>query len=127
MSPLVMGEVVKLGRVVFPYDGFYMLEVIVFVLYKLLMPYKSLSEEIQDRRRCMQNKFLRRIKMNGYTFRGSNSYCHFASHLTRDQLLKKRFAPGGKLFPLRLDPILKGLHCPEKQTENHKSCFPLLK
>ena len=23
-------------------------------------------------------------------------------------------------FPLRVDPILKGLHCPGKQTESHK-------
>ena len=45
----------------------------------------------------------------------------FASHLIRGQLLKKRIcSPWSKLFPLRVDPILKGLHFPGKQTELKK-------
>ena len=39
--------------------------------------------------------------------------------------LRKEFAPMSKFFPLRVDPIMKRLHCPGKQTGSHKSCFPL--
>ena len=40
----------------------------------------------------------------------------FASHLISDQLLKE-FAPLGVIFfPVRIDPFLKGLHCPGKLT-----------
>ena len=50
----------------------------------------------------------------------------FASYLIRGLLLKERIcSPRSKFFPLRADPILKGLHCPEKQTGSHKNCFPL--
>ena len=70
------------------------------------------------------------IKVNGYTFRGSNSFIlfFFASHLFRGQHLKERIcSPRSKFFPLRVDPILKGLHCPGKQTGSHKSRLPLQK
>ena len=61
-------------------------------------------------------------KVNGYTVRGSNYFIFiFASHLIRSQLLKKRIcSPRSKFIPLRVDSILKGLHCPRKQTGRHK-------
>ena len=30
-----------------------------------------------------------------------------------------------KFVHLRVDPILKGISCPGKQTRNHRICFPL--
>ena len=52
----------------------------------------------------------------------------FASHLIRGQLFKKKnLAIQEQFFPLKGNPILKGLHCPGKQTGSHKSCFPLQK
>ena len=67
------------------------------------------------------------IKVNGYTFRRSNSFIFiFASHLISGQLLKKRICSfRSKFFSLRVDPIFRGLHCSGKQTGSHKSCFPL--
>ena len=67
------------------------------------------------------------FKVNGYTFRGSNSYfLFFASHLIRGQLLKKRIcSPRSKFFPLRVGPVLEGLDCQGKRTGNHESCSPL--
>ena len=64
--------------------------------------------------------------MFGYTFKGSNSASFiFASHLIRGHLLKRTVCSSrSKFFPLRVDPILKGLHCPEKETGSHKSCIP---
>ena len=63
----------------------------------------------------------------GYTFRGSNSFIFiFASHLNGGQLLKKRIcSPRSKFFSLRVDPVLKGLHCPVKQIGSKKNCLPL--
>ena len=44
------------------------------------------------------------INVKGYTFRGSNFYFYFASHLIRDQLLKTRICSlMSKFFPLRVD------------------------
>ena len=59
----------------------------------------------------------------------SNSFIFiFASQLIRGQFLKKRIcSPKSKFFPLRVDPIWKGLHCPGRQTGSHKNCFLLLK
>ena len=58
------------------------------------------------------------LKMDGYTFRGSNYVIFiFASHLIRDQLLKKRICShGSKFFPLRVDSILGKLRPPDEQT-----------
>ena len=59
-----------------------------------------------------------------FSCRGSNSFI-FASHLIRGQLLKERICfPRSKFFPVRVDLILKGLHCPGKGTGSHRSCFP---
>ena len=60
---------------------------------------------------------------------GSNSaIIIFASLLNRDQLLRERICSWwSKFFPLRVDPIFKGLHCPEKQKGNFKSNSPLYK
>ena len=71
----------------------------------------------------------------------------FASHLISGQLLKKitcfprkdffvllvvnlkkkkrLFSPRNSFFSYRVDPILKVLHYPGKQTGSHKSCVPL--
>ena len=68
------------------------------------------------------------FKVNRYPFRGSNSIFIFVSHLLRGQFLKKRiYSLQSKFFLLRIDLILKGLHCPGKQKLSHKSCFPLFK
>ena len=71
--------------------------------------------------------FVINIKVNGYTLGEATLYFFiYASHLIRGQLLKKRICSfRSKFFPLRVDPILKGLLCPENQTGSHKSCFPL--
>ena len=62
--------------------------------------------------------------MNGNTVRGSNLFFHFASHVLRDQFLKKPMAAlGAKSFLLRVDSILKGLNCPAKQTKVTKVNF----
>ena len=42
------------------------------------------------------------------------------SHLIRGKLLNKRIC---KFFPLKADPILKGLHYPGQQKQSHKSHF----
>ena len=49
-----------------------------------------------------------------FSCRGSNSFIFiFASHLIRGQLLKERiYFPRSKSFPVIVDLILKGLHCP---------------
>ena len=53
--------------------------------------------------------------MNEFSFRGSNSFIFiFASHLIRGQLSMSKF------FPLRVDPSLKGLHCPRKHKKSQK-------
>ena len=59
-----------------------------------------------------------KLKVNEYTFRGNNSFIFiFATHLIRGQLLKKRIcSPRSKFFPLRVDPILKGLHNKQEVT-----------
>ena len=59
---------------------------------------------------------LHRFKVNKYTFRGSNSFIFmFSSHFIWGQLVKKRICSRrSKFFPLRVDHILKGLHCPGK-------------
>ena len=45
----------------------------------------------------------------------------FISHLISGQLIKKRVgSPRSKVFPLRIDPMLKGLHCPGKQKGSDK-------
>ena len=42
-----------------------------------------------------------RLKMNGYTFRGSNSFIFiFASHLSIGKFLKKEFAPKEQILSL---------------------------
>ena len=53
------------------------------------------------------------LRVNGYTFRGSNSIIFiFASPISGVNSLTKEFAP--------LDPPLIGLHCPGKQTGSRK-------
>ena len=67
------------------------------------------------------------IKVNGYTFRGSN--CHF--HCCLPYILVsshkgKNLPPlGGKFFPFRVDPALGRLCPPGKQTGSHEYCLPL--
>ena len=39
-------------------------------------------------------------------------------------LKEKNLLPRSKFFSLRVDLILKALHCPGKQTGSHKSCVP---
>ena len=48
------------------------------------------------------------LKMNGYTFRGSNSVIFIiASHINWGHLIKERIRfHQSKFFPLRVDPIL---------------------
>ena len=61
-------------------------------------------------------------------FEGETSCYLFASHFVRGQILKKRISiPRSNFFPLRVEPILPGLHCPGKQTRNPKSCPPFVK
>ena len=55
----------------------------------------------------------------GYTFRGRNSFIFiFTSHLIGGQHLKKRICSP------RVDPVLKGLHCPGKQIGSEKKLSP---
>ena len=70
-----------------------------------------------------------RLKVNRYTYRGSNSFIFiFVSHLTWGQFLKKGICSHrSKFFPLRVDPTLKGLHCPEKRAGSHKKLSPFVK
>ena len=59
------------------------------------------------------------------TLSGEATLFIFASHLIRDRLLMKRICSHrSKFFPVRVDPVLKGLHYPGKKTGSHKSCFP---
>ena len=59
------------------------------------------------------------LNVYGYTFSVSNSYLHFLPPiLSRVNSLKK-------FFSLRVDTILKGLHCPGKQAGSHENCLPL--
>ena len=63
-------------------------------------------------------------KVNGYTFRGSNSvfFSFFASLLNGAQLLMERICSSrSKFFSLRVDHIFKGLHCPGKSARNLRS------
>ena len=62
------------------------------------------------------------VPVCGYTFKGSNSYFYFCL-LSHGSAQKRIFSPKSKFFPFRVDPILKGLHCPGKQTGSYKSCF----
>ena len=42
--------------------------------------------------------------------------------------MKKRIcSPRSKFFPLRVDPIWKGLHCPGKQNKKSQKLFPFVK
>ena len=64
------------------------------------------------------------FKVNRCTFRGSNTFIFiFVSHLIRGEPLQI-CSPRSEFFPLRVDPILKGLHYSGKQTGSHKGCFP---
>ena len=46
--------------------------------------------------------------------------------LNRGSFLKERIcSTRSKFLSLRVEPILKGLLSPWKQTRSHKSCFPL--
>ena len=67
------------------------------------------------------------IKVNGYTFRGSNSAIFILTFfLNGGLLLKEKICSyRSKFFPLRVDPIFKRLYFPGKQTERYKSYFPL--
>ena len=69
------------------------------------------------------------LKVNGYTFRGSNSVIFiFVYHFSRSQLLKKWICSHwSKFFPLRVDPISGGLHPSGKQTGSDKNCLSLKK
>ena len=68
------------------------------------------------------------IKVNGYTFKGSNSTTiTFSFFPLFSQVNGKNLLPRSKFSPLRVGPILKGLCYPGKQTGNHKSCFPCKK
>ena len=62
-----------------------------------------------------------KFKVNGYTFRGSNStFIIFASLLTGDQFLKERICSSrNKFFPVRIDPLLGRLSPLAKQTGSH--------
>ena len=59
------------------------------------------------------------LKVNGYTFMGSNScHFHFASLFNGDQLLQKKICSfRSNFFPLRVDPILEGFRYPEKRIQ----------
>ena len=60
-----------------------------------------------------RSHFERVALSNGYTFRGTNSFIFIlVSYLIRGRVLKERICPTwSKFSPLRVDPILKGLHC----------------
>ena len=67
--------------------------------------------------------------VNGLTVRGNNSAIFiFVSLLNGNQLLKKRVnSIRNKIFPLRLDPFLKGLLSKEADRKSHKKAVPLCK
>ena len=68
-----------------------------------------------------------KCKVNGYTFRGSNSVIFIvASHINWGHIIKERLCSHwSKFIPLRVDPIL-GRLCPSgKQTGSHENCLPL--
>ena len=63
------------------------------------------------------------LKVNG---EATLLFSFFVSHLIRGQLLEKRICSlRSKFFPLRVDTILKEVHCPGKETGSHKNCLPL--
>ena len=70
-----------------------------------------------------------RVKINGYTFRGSDSAISiFASLLNIGQLLKERICfCRSKFFPLRVDPITHWFNSPGKQEGSYLSSFPVIK
>ena len=67
------------------------------------------------------------VKVNGYTFKGSNSVIFIvASHINGGHLIKVKICSHrSKFFPLRVDPILGRLCPPGKQTGSHENCLPL--
>ena len=69
-----------------------------------------------------------RFKVNGYTFKGSNSCIFiFASHLIRGQLLKERICSSrSKFFPLRVDPFGRASSSREANRKSQK-LIPLAK
>ena len=69
------------------------------------------------------------MKVNGYTFRVSNSPIFiFIPRLNKGQFIKERICSSRiRLFSLRVDPLLAGLSSSRKQTGSHKSLFPFVK
>lgn len=68
-------------------------------------------------------------KQNVYIYRWSNSF-HFHFHRPSNcgQILKERICFfWSKFFPFKLDPVMKGLYYPRKETGTHKSFFPFAK
>ena len=66
-------------------------------------------------------------QVNGYTFRGSNSFFFiFVSHLIRDELLKTQiYSLKSQSFPLRMAPIENGCIVHERKQEVPESCSSL--
>ena len=85
-----------------------------------------LFREEKDKRNGRKNGEHMYLKVNGYTFKGSNSFInlHKGSNLKEKNLL-----PRSKFFPVRVDPILKRAVWSSKQQKAnrnfYKSCFPL--
>ena len=65
-------------------------------------------------------------KDDWYTFRANTStFSYFASLLNGDQHLKERICfSRSNVFTLRVDPILKGLHCAGECTSSQERCYP---
>ena len=63
--------------------------------------------------------YLNVLKLNGYTFRGSNSYFRFLPPVSFGvNSQRKEFAPvGTNVFPLRINSILKGCMVQKSQEE----------
>ena len=65
--------------------------------------------------------------VNGYTSRGSNSVIFIViSHMNLGHLIKEIICScWSKFIPLRVDPNLRRLCLPCKQTGSHKNYLPL--
>ena len=65
--------------------------------------------------------------MYEYTSRGSNLAIFIFAFISNGGHLLKQIicSSGSKFFPLRVTPILEGLHLPRKHIGTHKNCSPL--
>ena len=65
------------------------------------------------------------VKVNGYTFRGSNCVISVFSLLNGITTENERIScHKSKFFPLKVEPISGELYCIGKLTVSYKSCFP---